>query len=146
MRYLGIDYGSKRVGVAVSDEAGEFALPLVVLPNDKKLLPEVKKIISEKKIGAVVLGESTNFKGEDNVIMEGVRKFRSALERETGLSVFLEPEFLTSAEANRVNTWEPEKSRKSGERLRQPKVKNAMLDASAAALILKSYLDKQTKL
>ena len=62
MRYLGIDYGSKRVGVAVSDEAGEFALPLSVLPNDKKLLPEIKKIIAEKQVGAVVLGEFKTFK------------------------------------------------------------------------------------
>ena len=79
MRYLGIDYGSKRVGVAVSDEEGKFALPLSVLSNNQKLLPEIKKIIAEKQVGAVVLGESKNFKGEANVIMSAISKFREVL-------------------------------------------------------------------
>jgi len=144
MRYLGIDYGSKRVGVAVSDEAGKFALPLAVLPNDKKLLSEIKKIIAEKKIEAVVLGESKNFKSKDNAIMKGAREFKVALEKETGLSVFLEPEFMTSAEADRMKPPASGQNRKTGVRLRRPKVTNEMLDASAAAIILQSYLDRRS--
>lgn len=124
MRFLGIDYGSKRVGAALSDEAGEFALPLQVLPNTATLLPALKKIIAEKKVGAVVLGESKNFKGEPNLIMKKIAEFKRVLEDETGLPVHLEPEFLTSAEAERVQG------------------KNRMQDASAAALILKSYLER----
>ena len=124
MRYLGIDYGAKRVGVAVSNETNEFALPLAVLPNDQDLLSVFKKIIAEKKIEAVVLGESKNFKGEDNRIMAAISDFKASLEREAGLPVFLEPEFMTSAEAEHIQG------------------KTAMHDASAAALILKSYLDK----
>lgn len=143
MRYLGIDYGSKRVGVAVSDEAGEFALPLVVLPNDSELLPALKKIIAEKGAGEIVLGESKNFKGEDNVIMSAVTGFKEKLEAGTGLTVHFEPEFLTSVEADRMNDLNSEQSRRSGVRLRRPKVKNDMLDASAAAIILQSYLDKR---
>ena len=143
MRYLGIDYGSKRVGLAISDEEGKFALPFSVLPNDKKLLSEIKKIITEKQVGAVVLGESKDFKGEDNAIMTDIRIFKIALEKETGLTIFLEPEFMTSAEADRMNARVPEQSRKSGIRLRRPKANNEMLDASAAAIILQSYLDRQ---
>ncbi|MDO8664268.1 MAG: Holliday junction resolvase RuvX [Candidatus Liptonbacteria bacterium] len=145
MRYLGIDYGSKRVGVAISDEAGEFALPLTVLANDEKLLLEIKKIIAEKRVGAVVLGESKNFKGEDNVIMKGAREFKISLEKETELPVFLESELFTSAEADRMKPSVFGQNRKTGVRLRRPETKNVMLDASAAALILKSYLDKQIK-
>ena len=142
MRYLGVDYGSKRVGVAVSDEAGEVALPLSVLPNDKKLLSKIKEIVVEKKIGAIVMGESKNFKGEANVIMEAIHRFKSTLARETGLPVFLEPEFMTSAEADRMNPPASGQNRKSGVRLRRPEAKNVMLDASAAALILQSYLNR----
>ncbi len=125
MRYLGIDYGAKRVGVAYSDEAGEFAFALSVLQNDAKLIAELRKVISEKKIGMVVLGESKNFKGEENVIMKAIKEFKIVLQKETGLPVILEPEFMTSVEAERIQG------------------KTAMHDASAAALILKSYLDKQ---
>ena len=145
MRYMGIDYGSKRVGVAVSDEAGEFALPLAVLPNDKRLLPEIKKVIAEKKVSAIVLGESKNFKGEDNVIMSAIRKFKEMLEKEIGVPVFLEPEFMTSSGAHRMNELDTEQSRKSGIRLRRPVTRNDMLDASAAAIILQAFLDKNAK-
>mgnify|MGYP001610283119 FL=1 len=144
MRYLGIDYGKKRVGVAISDEAGEFALPLSVLPNNILLIPALKKIIADKQIGAVIMGESKDFKGKDNVIMSAIKDFKKKLEAETGLPIFLEPEFMTSAEADRLNVQVPEQSRRSGLSLRKPKVRNDMLDASAAALILKSYLDKRT--
>ncbi len=144
MRYLGIDYGSKRVGVAYSNETNEFALPLSVLPNDDELVPTLKKVILEKAIGTIVLGESKNFKGEDNVIMKAIRKFQEVLEKETGLPILLELEFLTSAEAERMRTPASGQNRKSGVRLRRPDVPNKMLDASAAALILKSYLQKLT--
>ena len=124
MRYLGIDYGTKRVGVAISDEAGEFALPFLVLPNDKKLLTAMTAICREKNIGTIVIGESKNFAGEDNPLQEKINQFKKELKQETGLPVELEPEFFTSAEAARLQG------------------KNAKLDASAAALILKSFLDK----
>ena len=142
MRYLGIDYGKKRVGVAISDENGEFALPLLVLASDAGLMVALKKIIVEKEIGAVVLGESKNFKGESNPIMVEINRCKRQLEIETGLPVYYEPEFMTSAAADRMNDRDVGQSRKSGLKLRSPKVKNEMLDASAAAIILQSYLDK----
>ena len=125
MRYLGIDYGMKRVGVALSDETSEFALPHNVLPNDKKLLAAVAGICRDKDVGAIILGESKNFAGEDNPIMKNIREFKIRLEKETGLFVHFEPEFFTSVEAGRIQG------------------KNAKLDASAAALILKSFLEKR---
>jgi len=124
MRYLGIDYGTKRVGVAISDEAGEFALPFLVLPNDKRLIAAMAAICREKNIGTVVIGESKNFAGEDNPLQEKINQFKKELEQATGLPVELEPEFFTSAEAAQLQG------------------KNSKLDASAAALILKSFLDK----
>ncbi|MCR4311449.1 MAG: Holliday junction resolvase RuvX [Candidatus Taylorbacteria bacterium] len=142
MRYLGIDYGSKRVGIALSDEEGKFALPFLVLSNDEQLLNKIKKIIVEKGVEHVVLGESKNFKSEDNVIMEAVRQFKTVLEKETALPVTFESELLTSVGAHRMNEIDLGQSRKSGIRLRKPVTRNKMLDASAAALILQAFLDK----
>jgi putative holliday junction resolvase len=124
MRYMGIDYGSKRVGVAVSDEEGKFALPKMVLQNSAKLLDELNRIICENEISTIVLGESKNFKGEDNTIMKDVREFKEKIENNLGKTVIFEPEFLTSHAAQRFQG------------------KNDMHDASAAALILQSYLDR----
>ncbi len=125
MRYLGIDFGKKRVGIALSDEGGQFAMAHSVLPNNESLIKSIGELCTKQKVGAIVMGESKNFKQEENVIMKEVYKTKEALEKATGLPVYLEPEFMTSAEAEHLQG------------------KNAMLDASAAALILKSYLDKE---
>jgi putative Holliday junction resolvase len=145
MRYLGIDFGKKRVGLALSDEAGEFALPYDVLPNTYHLLDEIIAICENESVGAVVLGESRNFKGKPNAVMKDALAFKDALEValgklsertgrdiDIGIPVHLEPEFMTSAEAQHVQTELGGTSKG--------------LDASAAALILKSYLDKKSHL
>ena len=125
MRYLGIDYGEKRVGLAISDETVSFAMPYSVIPNDKNLISTVSKICKEKEVGAVVVGESKNFEGGDNPIMVQIKKFVHELEKKTGLQIFMEQEFLTSAESERIQG------------------KNEMNDASAAAIILRSFIERK---
>jgi len=122
MKFVGIDYGTKRVGVAVSDEAGRLAFPKMVLPNDKSLLSDLVAFIKKEQVGEVVLGESKNLSGEDNTIMNSLRQFAKELERETALPVHFEPEFYSSVEARRLT---------QGEKI---------VDAEAAAIILNSYL------
>lgn len=124
MKYLGIDYGEKRVGLAVSDEEGKVAFPLDVLSNDKRLLDRVKKICADEKIESIVIGESKDFGGKDNMIMKDAKIFYKALKKSVKLPTHWEIEFYTSKEAERLQG------------------KHGMLDASAAAIILKSYLDK----
>ncbi|MEK7585483.1 MAG: Holliday junction resolvase RuvX [Patescibacteria group bacterium] len=58
MRRLGIDYGRKRVGVALSDVEGNFAYPLVVLANDSKLLPRITEICQSEGVGEIVLASA----------------------------------------------------------------------------------------
>jgi putative Holliday junction resolvase len=125
MRLLGIDYGDKRVGLALSDESGHFALPLKVVENSSRLVADVVALCQERAVATVVIGESKNWQGQDNVIMKRVNYFVGKL-REAGLTVVFEPELLTSAEAERLEGKTP------------------MLDAAAAALILKSYIDRQS--
>jgi len=124
-KYLGIDFGSKRVGVAISDDGGEMAFPHSVVPNDEKLLETIEKIIKDEKIGQIVMGESKNYEGEPNKIMKEIEGFKKVLE-EANLKVFFEPEFLTSHQAQQFQG------------------KNEMHDASAAAIILQSFLDHKS--
>ena len=121
-RLLGIDYGSKRVGVAVSDESNKFALPVSVIENSPTLIAEVGKLAAEYGTKEIILGESKNYKGQPNDIMVDILEFKMAMESK-GLKVIFEPEFMTSVQAERVQG------------------KTDMSDASAAALILQSYLD-----
>ncbi len=123
MRYLGIDYGAKRVGLAMSDERGDFAYPLSVLENKDNLFQDILKVCKDNNIGSVVVGESKNFSQNNNEIMKEISPFVDKLKKVLDLPVYMHPEFLTSQEAERLQG------------------KNDMHDASAAALILKSYLD-----
>ncbi len=125
-RILGIDYGSKRVGLAISDENRQFAMPLVVVKNGDNLIAEIIDLAKSNGATEIVLGESRNFKGEPNKIYKDSDVLKKELESK-GLKVYFELEFMTSQQAERFQG------------------KNSMTDASAAALILQSYLDKLPK-
>ncbi len=121
---MGIDYGSKRIGIANSDEAGQFAIPFVVIKNSENSIKEILEIAEKNFIKEIIMGESKNYKGEANKILPESLNFKKELEAK-GYTVHLELEFMTSVNAERFQG------------------KNDMLDASAAALILQSFLDKK---
>jgi putative Holliday junction resolvase len=126
MKHLGIDFGEKRVGIAISDEEGKIAFPKAVLVNNKELLRNIIDFCMQNSVELVVMGESRDYHGKINDIMWKVDLFRQQLEA-LGIKVIFEPEFLTSVQASKI----------TGE--------NDMIDASAAAIILQSYLDKNKK-
>jgi len=125
MRFLGIDFGTRKIGLAISDEEGNMAFPYSVVLVDQHLLDTVATIIQKENIGGVVIGESRNFKGEENPLMQKVHTFKAEIEKELSIPIYFEPEVLSSQEAKRI----------------QGNVKK--LDASAATIILQSFLDKQ---
>ncbi|KND51184.1 MAG: Resolvase, holliday junction-type, YqgF-like protein [Parcubacteria bacterium C7867-001] len=132
MRYLGIDFGSRKVGLALSDEAGTMGFPHAIVPNDGRLIDEVTRIIAEKNVDHVVMGDSRDFSGKDNPVAHAARAFAQLLEQRTGRTVDFEPEALTTQEASR--TIEGERRGDLGH-----------VDAAAAALILTSYLSHHGK-
>jgi RNase H-fold protein (predicted Holliday junction resolvase) len=87
------------------------------------LIFDIGRICKENKIVGIVVGDSKDFRQRDNEIMKVVKPFAERLERELQIPVYFHPEFMTSVEAERLQG------------------KNNMHDASAAALILKSYLE-----
>lgn len=131
MRYLGIDYGAQRVGLALSDESGKIAFPESILANRKDLVEKIANLCGQKKVGKIVLGESLNYQREDNVIMREIREFKQNLEAKTNLEIILEPEWLTSMLAKRALDGQANSGKKM-----------ARIDDSAAALILQTYLDR----
>ena len=126
-RILGIDYGTKRIGVAVSDESNTMAFPVEVFKNEgnKKSAEYIYKVcsITYGGIEHVVLGESKDYKGVDNVIMEDVREFAEHL-KSLLIETHFEPEVLSTMQAERIQG------------------KRDDIDSSAAAVILQSFLDR----
>lgn len=136
MKYLGIDYGTKRVGLALSDESGSIGFPHAIVPNTPRLASDLCALIAKENVGAVVIGESRNFAGGQNAVAKAARALSALIADQAGVPVFFEDETMTSAEARRkLAPTSSGKVRKS----RAP-AKSAHVDSSAAALILTSYL------
>jgi len=125
MRYLGIDYGTKRVGLALSDEAGMMAFPHKVLPNTPSLLKEIEAIITEKRVDEIVIGHSLDKNQQPNKVQAAIEDLLTDLTLATGLPVHLQPEQFSTQAALQIQG------------------RNDMTDAAAATLILDSYLTKK---
>jgi len=131
MRHFGIDVGTRKIGIARSDEQGGFAFPFEVVsvpfkkgePDMNTAFIAVYNLIHQNEGHIVVLGDSQDRHGKDNTIMTVVRSLKEFLENK-GLQVFLEQEYFTSQHAAHFQGEGP------------------LHDASAAALILQRYLDK----
>ena len=123
-RILGIDFGTKRIGLSLSDERGEMAFPLQVVKNDSRAISAIAEIAQKNSVVKIVIGESKDFLMKDNPVMEHIREFEKTLYAEVNIEMVYEPEFLSSHQAHHLQG------------------KNEMLDASAATIILQSYLDR----
>ena len=137
MRYLGLDLGTKSLGIALSDVTHTIASSyqtLHFLENDfDTIFPVLKKIIEEQKIEKIVLGLPKNM---NNTIGEsGIRclDFQKKLEKEFSLPVIMQDERLTTIEATKY-MLEADISRKK---------RKQKIDGLAANIILQTYLDKE---
>jgi len=151
MRILGLDYGTKRIGIAISDDGGTLAFPKVILSNDLNTLKKLGEIFKKEKVSEIVIGESTDFSGKPNPLSAKIEIFILELRKRFKLPIHKQKEFLTSVEARRYSNLgrQARRFKKSKKELNlsqtHNKVKNSQVDASAAALILQRYLDKINK-
>lgn len=139
MKHLGVDYGSKRVGIALSDDGGMMAFPSIVVPNNMSLVAVIAGLCKAENVAAIVLGESHDLSGAPNKIMGSIEEFKRNLEAELDLPVYFQAEFMTTIEARGREGKESNNARKVA------KEKSGPADASAAALILQRYLDKKNQ-
>lgn len=146
MRVLGLDYGTKTVGVAVSDPLEITAQPLETIERKsagklRQTLARIEAIIEEygaagqqEKIEKIVLGYPKNMNNTEGDRCEATVSFKNDLERRTGLEIVLWDERLTTVEAERILM-------DSGVRRENRKT---YIDKMAAAVILQNYLDSKS--
>lgn len=135
MRHLGIDFGTKKVGLALSDEAGTMGFPRAVVPNTPDLADEIAELVRREGVGIVVIGDSRDFAGNENPVAALAHAFARELGEKTPVLIAWEPEGMTTQAARRGPGAADEK------RDRKPRDRSPV-DASAAALILTSYLSR----
>lgn len=126
MKYLGIDHGDKRIGLATGDDDIFIASPFEIVEVSGDEVAEICLLIREEGIEQIILGLPVSLHGGENAQARKVRKFGSALEKESGLKVIYEDERMTSKQADAL--------------LREALPERR--DAVAAMVILQSYLDR----
>jgi len=123
VRILGIDYGEKRIGLAVSDESQTLARELMIL-SPKEFWQQLNQLVSSQQISKIVIGWPLNMSGEETQKTKEVESFKLKVESMTGVKTETIDERLSSQMAQNI----------SGEK--------KDLDSLAAQIILQNYLDK----
>lgn len=134
MRYLAIDHGTKRTGLAICDAAETIASPLAVLDSRKGLLKKVEEIVKTENVEAIVLGLPLNMSGTEGPQTKLVRKFAEQLRNHISIPIHLQDERLSSfgAEEKLVPADFTIGKRKK------------RIDAVAAAEILEAFIQQKT--
>jgi putative holliday junction resolvase len=134
-RILGLDVGSKTIGLAVSDPLGITAQGLNTIrrKNKRHDFEQLQQIITQFEVSAIVVGLPLRLSGGEGTQSEKMRGFAAELQRRFGLPVHLWDERLTSAEANRVLRESDMSIKRRGE----------VVDRLAAVLILQSWMAAQ---
>lgn len=144
MIFLGIDYGIKRIGLALSDDRGTMAFPKEIIENNRDIFEKLSEIIGKENIEEIVIGESINFSGQANRVEEKIIAFTKELEARFKLPVHKQKEFLTSVEARKLKD-DKKGTPSGGAHSRMKMVKSSKVDDISAVLILQRYLDKINK-
>lgn len=133
MRILALDHGTKRIGVAVSDETKTIAQPLEYIPAEPfaEFLARLKKLLVEKEIDLVLVGLPRNLDGSYGPAAQKVETFVAVLKTAITVPIKTWDERLTSAQANRILIQGNVRRDKRKEKV----------DKMAAAILLQSYLD-----
>jgi putative Holliday junction resolvase len=133
MRILALDHGSKRIGVAVSDETKTIAQPLEFIPAEPfaGFLERLKQLIREKEVDLMLVGLPRNMDGSYGPAVQKVEAFVAVLRSAITVPIKTWDERLTSAQANRILIQS---------KVRRDKRKEKV-DKMAAAILLQSYLD-----
>lgn len=126
MKYLGIDYGTKLVGTAISNQEGTIAFPRVSYVSDDSLLEKLIKLIRDEKIERVVVGDTRSVGDRANPVTAEADNFIAALQASTAVEVIPVTEVWSSVEASR---YAPKGEMRD--------------DSAAAAIILQRYLEMQ---
>lgn len=135
MRILAIDHGTKRMGIALSDETATIAQPLEFIPAEPftDFLARLKQLIAEKQVDQILIGMPRNMDGSYGPAALKVQEFVAVLKETIAIPIKTWDERLTSAQANRMLIQAEVRRDKRKQRV----------DAAAAAILLQSYLDSR---
>jgi putative holliday junction resolvase len=133
-RILGIDYGSRRVGLALSDSLALIALPIQAVKNDPSLINSLKEVLNREKVKIIVVGMPYNLRGQKAQKADEVQEFITKLKTGLNIEVVTWDERFTTTIAQKTMIA-------MGTKKKDRQKKDGRIDSMAAALILQGFLD-----
>lgn len=137
-RVLGIDYGSKRIGVSVSDPLQIIAQALETIPNNSRTFEAIAEIVQREQVGCVVVGMPLNLKGEKAQKAQEVMEFMKQLQKMVEIEILTWDERFTSSLAHDTLL-------RMGTKKKERRVNKGRVDSMAAAIMLQSFLDSRKR-
>lgn len=136
-RILGIDYGSRRIGLALSDLLGITAQPLLVIERTSLTadIEKIETVVRDSGVTKIVIGMPFNMDGTEGNLAGDVKAFAKRLQEKFNIAVEFTDERLTTAQTERMLVEEADLSREKRKKVR---------DKLAAALLLQSYMDQHS--
>ena len=138
MKYIGLDFGEKRIGIAISDENGTIAFPHSVVPNNQDAVKIILDLVEHVRAGSVVIGDTKTGSGEPNNVTHKLKEFIEPLTA-AGCTITTVPELGSTGAARAVFAHAERAPRGEVQSPVYHTIDN--LDAQAAAVILQRYLD-----
>ncbi|HMQ09855.1 MAG TPA: Holliday junction resolvase RuvX [Oligoflexia bacterium] len=132
-KIMALDYGTKRIGIAISDALGMCAHPRDFIDNNSKAFENILKLAEQENIQLLLFGIPKRLSGEASHMQEEIERFMHNLQKKTGLNMQTWDERLTSAQAEKFMISADVKRKK----------RKTSIDSMAATILLQSYLDSQ---
>ncbi|MGD1046912.1 MAG: Holliday junction resolvase RuvX [Bacteroidota bacterium] len=133
-RVLGVDYGSERIGLSLSDPLGIIAQPIEALKNDSSLFVHLQQLFTQENVKLIVVGMPLNLKGQHAQKADEVRKFIELLKAKLDIEVVAWDERFTTTIAHQTMLA-------MGTKKKERQKKDGRIDSMAAAIILQGFLD-----
>ncbi len=135
-RILSLDYGERRVGVAVTDPLNIFAYPVTTLDNDANLIGNILKLVDEYKVTKIIIGNPLKESGEESKVSPIVKDFSQKLQNACGIEIeFVDERYTSHIAKRRIIESVPSKKKRRDK---------GLLDKNAAAILLEDYLKKKS--
>jgi putative Holliday junction resolvase len=149
MKYLGVDYGQKKIGIAISDDRGCLAFPRDIIVNDENHIKHIQNLCNQEEILDIVIGKSFDYQGNDNAIEKKILNFIKILNKENAYTIHRIDERMTTSlisSENRHNFQKKQNSKNFSKNAKSVRESSKNDDAKVATVILQNFLDSKSKI
>ncbi len=148
MKYLGLDYGQKKIGIAISDDRASLAFPRDIIINDIKHIEYIQHLCDQEEIKDIVIGKSVDYDKRDNSVEKHITAFIKILNADKKYIIHRIDERMTTSLVNAETRFHFQKKQTSKTFSKNAKTVRESTkndDSKVAALILQNFLDSKSK-